>query len=136
LVANARRFGQLERSRIEFLVHNDRARAVPNQDFHRVTALAHEDKQRLAPRLRPHPLTHQTAETLVAHPHVDGLERNVHWKTLADHDAALNAAITRLQSSRGVRAAPVACRRDVRLRPPASETGILRTAGFLSRRAR
>lgn len=40
-------------------------------------ALAHEHEHCLAARLRPHALSHQAAESLVTHPHVDGLERDV-----------------------------------------------------------
>src|SRR5688500_19023718 len=85
LVANAGRFRQLELASIEFLVDDDRARAVPRQDLHRVASFADEHEQRPRAGLRLHSLADDAAEALIAKPHVDGLERHVHRQPVRDH---------------------------------------------------
>jgi hypothetical protein len=53
-----------------------------------------EHKERLTPRLRLHPLTNEPTESLISHPHVNGLQRHVDRKTLANHVTAPSVSST------------------------------------------
>src|SRR5688572_4234160 len=100
LLTDTRRLRQLEFPSIELLVNDDRARAVPSQDLHGVATFGHEHEQGTRARLRLHPLSNDSSETLVAKPHVDGLEGDIDGQPVRDHETlALSAATTARSNS-------------------------------------